>query len=185
MSSVQAIARPYAKALFMFAQEQHKETVLSDFSSWLDFVFQVGRHPLTIELLNNPVHTKLFRLDFYLNLTKEVLPDLSIMQAVQDFLSILTEQDRLILLPEIAEAFEAIRRVTENSTKVEVISAQKLSADEQVKLISALSTYFSSSIELVLKEDASLLAGVIIRAEDTILDGTVLGKVRQLREALA
>ncbi len=180
--SVHAIARPYAKALFMLAQEQNE---VKAWSNWLEFASNLGRHPLTVDMLTNPIYTKQFRLDFYFNLTKEVMSDLSIEQQVQAFLSVLSEQNRIILLPEIEKAFEEIRRFAENSIKVEVTSAKKLTADEQTKLIAALSKRFSKSIELITKEDPSLMAGAVIRAEDIIVDGSVQGKIRQLREALA
>ena len=89
------------------------------------------------------------------------------------------------MLPEIAKAFEAIRRLAENSIQVEVTSAKPFSVDEREKLIVALSKRFSSSIELIIKEDPSLMAGAVIRVQDIILDGSVMGKIRQLREALA
>jgi F-type H+-transporting ATPase subunit delta len=180
--SVHAIARPYAKALFMLAEEQKE---VKAFSEWLAFVSKLGKDPLVKDMLNNPIYTKQFRLDFFMNLTKKVMVDLSILKEVEAFLSALNNQDRMILLPEIEQAFEDIRCVTENTTKVEVTSAKKLTPDEQTRLIAALSKRFSSSIELVTKEDPSLMAGAIIRAQDIVLDGTVLGKIRQLREALA
>src|SRR5690606_37911720 len=116
---------------------------------------------------------------------KEVMPALSIEPHVKTFLAVLSEQDRIILLPEIEKAFEEIRRTAENSIKVEVISAQKLTADEQAKLIAVLSKRFSRSIDLEAKEDPGLMAGAVIRAQDIVLDGSVLGKIRQLKEALA
>jgi F-type H+-transporting ATPase subunit delta len=180
--SVHAIARPYAKALFMLAQEQRE---VKAFSSWLGFVSELGKDPLVKDMLSNPLYTKQFRLDFFLNLTKQIMPDLSIIKQIEAFLMALNNQDRMILLPEIEQAFEDIRCVTENVTKVEVTSAKKLTPDEQTRLIAALSKRFSSSIELVTKEDSSLMAGAIIRAQNIVLDGSVLGKIRQLREALA
>lgn len=180
--SADAIARPYARALFMLAKEQNE---VKTWSLWLELVAKIGKHPLTIEMLKNPVYTKQFRLSFYHEVTQEVMPALSIEPQVKAFLSVLSDQDRVILLPEIEKAFEEIRRADENSTKVEVTSAKKLTADEQTKLIAALSQRFSTSIELETKEDPSLMAGVVIRAQDIVLDGSVLGKIRQLKEALA
>lgn len=180
--SVHAIARPYAKALFMLAKEQNE---VKAWSAWLEFASQLGKHPLTIDMLKNPIYAKAFRLDFYLNLTKEAMPELSIEEYVRVFLSVLNDRDRIILLPEIEKTFEEIRRASENSTKVEVTSAKKLTEDEQTRLKAALSKRFSTSIELEIKEDPSLIAGAVIRAQDIILDGSVLGKIRQLKEALA
>ncbi len=181
MSSVHAIARPYAKALFMQAQEQNE---VKAWSTWLELASKVGKHPLTVEMLKNPIYTREFKLDFYQQVTKDVMPTLSIEPQVKTFLAVLNEQDRIILLPEIEKAFEDIRRAIENSIKVEVTSAQKLTADEQTKLIAALSKRFSKSIDLEVKEDPSLMAGAVIRAQDIVLDGSVLGKIRQLKEAL-
>src|SRR5687767_5915534 len=93
-----AIARPYAKALFMLAKEQNE---VKAWSLWLELVAKIGQHPLTVEMLKNPIYTKQFRLDFYHTITQEVMPTLSIEPQVKAFLSVLSEQDRVILLPEI------------------------------------------------------------------------------------
>ena len=180
--SVHAIARPYAKALFMLAQEQNE---VKAWSEWLALASVLAQHPLTVDMLSRPVYTKQFRLDFFESITKEVMADLPITQKISTFLFVLSEQNRVVLLPEIAKAFEAIRRLAENSIQVEVTSAKPFSVDEREKLIVALSKRFSSSIELIIKEDPSLMAGAVIRVQDIILDGSVMGKIRQLREALA
>jgi F-type H+-transporting ATPase subunit delta len=180
--SVHAIARPYAKALYMLAKEQNE---VKAWSHWLEFVSELGRNPLTIEMLKNPVYTKQFRLDFYLGLTKEVMPGLSIINQVRAFLFVLNDLNRMVFLPEIEKSFEEIRRVAESTIKVEITSAKKLTAEEQARFVTALSKRFSSSVELVIKEDPSLMAGAIIRSADIVLDGSVQGKIRQLREALA
>lgn len=178
-----AVARSYAKAFFMLAQEQNQ---VKAFSEWLAFAAKLGKYLLTVEMLKNPIYTKTFRLDFYLGLTKEVFPELPILKQIEALLQVLSEQDRLILLPDIEIVFEEIRCAAENTLKVEVTSAQKLTSDEQSKLIAALSKRFaSSSVELVTKEDPSLMAGAVISVQDIVLDGSVVGKIRQLKEALA
>src|SRR5690242_9094923 len=138
--SVYAIARPYAKALFMLAQEQNE---VEAWSHWLSFVAKVGQHPLIVEMLKNPIYTQQFRLGFFKGLIKEMMGDSPVLEKGVTFLETLTDQNRMILLPEIQEAFETIRRAAERSTKVEVTSAKKLTADEQGRLITALGKRFS------------------------------------------
>ncbi len=66
----------------------------------------------------------------------------------------------------------------------EVTSAFALSEEQQDKLAKALSARLGRHVRLNASEDASLIGGVVIRAGDLVIDGSVRGKLAQLAEAL-
>jgi F-type H+-transporting ATPase subunit delta len=103
---------------------------------------------------------------------------------VQNFIHLLAENDRLLLLPEITELFELYKAEQEKSVDVEVTSAFALNNEQKDKLAKVLSARLSREVRLHATEDSSLIGGVVIRAGDLVIDGSVRGKIAKLAEAL-
>ena len=89
-----------------------------------------------------------------------------------------------LLLPEIAAQFELYKAEQEKSVDVEVTSAFALSTEQQDKLAKVLNARLSREVRLHVTEDAALIGGVVIRAGDLVIDGSVRGKIAKLAEAL-
>ena len=96
----------------------------------------------------------------------------------------MAENNRIDLFPAIAEIYEAYKAEQEKSIEAEVTSAFALSDEQQDKLAKALSARLGRQVRLNASEDASLIGGVVIRAGDLVIDGSVRGKLAQLAEAL-
>ena len=58
-------------------------------------------------------------------------------------------------------------------------------AIELEKFSEALTRHFDQEINLLTEVDAELLGGAIVRTGDTVIDGSVRGKLDKLGEALA
>jgi F-type H+-transporting ATPase subunit delta len=98
---------------------------------------------------------------------------------------VLAENRRLLLLPEIAALFEALRAQVENTVDVEVISAVPLDFNQAEKLAQALSTRLKRRVRMKNSVDASLLGGAVIRAGDLVIDGSLKGRLERLGTELA
>ncbi len=102
----------------------------------------------------------------------------------QNFVRTVAENKRLDLLPTIFVMFEQLKAEQEKLVEVEVTSAFALDQQQQDKLAKALSARLSREVRLHASEDASLIGGVVIRAGDLVIDGSVRGKIAKLAEAL-
>lgn len=100
------------------------------------------------------------------------------------FVALLAEQSRLALLPEIQRQYELMRAEHERVLKVEVVSAQELSAEALNKLIAGLAKRFEREVDITSRVDPTLLGGAVIRAGDTVIDGSVRGRLERLADAL-
>ena len=89
------------------------------------------------------------------------------------------------MLPEIAAQFEALRAQAQMTLDVEVVAAFPLQAKTQQQLTDALHKRFGREIKMTSRTDPSLVGGAVIRAGDTVIDGSVRGRLDKLREALA
>jgi F-type H+-transporting ATPase subunit delta len=65
-----------------------------------------------------------------------------------------------------------------------VVAAFELTPDQRQQLIDALGRRFEREIQLSSRVDTRLLGGAIIRAGDTVIDGSIRGKLDKLSETL-
>nr|WP_010131054.1 F0F1 ATP synthase subunit delta [Microbulbifer agarilyticus] len=175
MAELSTLARPYAKAAFAHAQQA------SDLSGWsaaLVTAAAVSQNEKVGELLDNPQLTSEVRAEKFLSVCGDFDP------SMQNFIKLLAENHRLPLLPEISELFEDLKAQAEATLEVEVISARPLSDEQSQRLTQALSKKFAREVHLHSAVDESLLGGAIIRAGDTVIDGTVRGRLAKLAEAM-
>jgi len=99
---------------------------------------------------------------------------------MQNFVRVLAENHRLLLLPEIATHYEELRAAVENTLDVEVISAVTLSDAQADKLKQALSTRLKRTVRMQNSVDSTLLGGAVVRAGDLVIDGSLKGRLERL-----
>ncbi|HET9844016.1 MAG TPA: F0F1 ATP synthase subunit delta [Gammaproteobacteria bacterium] len=177
MSKKYTIARPYAKAAFSLAQTS------SQYEAWSQML-QLGalmaQDPAFVELLKDPKFPDAMALEWLLSIGKELIT-----KEGEQFFNLLSDNQRLLFLPEIAELYEELKLEAEKVIKASVISAQPLDENNKARIREALQSRFhASEIELDCKVDKNLLAGAIVRAGDLVIDGTARGRLRRIEEAL-
>jgi F-type H+-transporting ATPase subunit delta len=97
-----------------------------------------------------------------------------------NFIRVLHENRRLALLPEIARLYDELRAEAESRVEAEVASAFEI-GDAQLKSIAAaLKKRFGRDVTLTTRIDPSLVGGVVIRAGDLVIDGSVRGQLHAL-----
>ncbi|WP_346838253.1 F0F1 ATP synthase subunit delta [Microbulbifer sp. SAOS-129_SWC] len=176
MAELSTLARPYAKAAFSYAQQA------SDLGGWsaaLATAAAVSQSEKVRELLENPQLTSDQRADSFLSVCADDLSD-----AGKNFIRLLAENNRLQLLPEISVLFEELKAQAEATLEVEVVSARALSDAQAQQLTEALGKKFAREVHLHSSVDESLLGGAVIHAGDTVIDGSVRGRLAKLAEAM-
>lgn len=179
MSETITIARPYAKAIFEYAQHSANCAV------WSNILNALAMALLTSEaqaFISNPASTKEAQLDLLEAVVAKASQDEH--KAAHELLVLLVENKRLGLLPDIHVIFERLRQEAEKTIKVQVQSFSPLSAEQQKALIEQLSQRLKREVELEQYIDSSLLGGAIIHAGDLVIDGSVRGKLNKLSNNL-
>lgn len=174
MSQALTLARPYARAAFAIAREAGAAAQWSDA---FGFAARVAADPRVQSLLGHP---QLGRGDAVMLLS----PD-GASEAFGNFLSVLAENRRLALLPEIAGLFEELRAEAERIVKARVTSATTLPATELDSIKAALKRRFGRDVEIETAVDESLIGGAVIDAGDVVIDGSLKSKLARLQSALA
>ena len=176
MAELSTLARPYARAAFEYAQ------AMGDLAGWeamLNQAAEVAQQSVVVKLLSSPSLPSDQIAKQFIELLGEELSDKG-----QNFVSTLAANKRLALLPEIAAQFAVMKANIERAVDVTVTSAYELTDDIATKLESALATNLDRQVRLTSEVDQSLIGGVVIRAGDTIIDGSVRGRLAKLAEAM-
>lgn len=176
MAERATIARPYAKAAFEYARAAKR---FVEWSEGLHMAANIIADSRVADLAMNPEWSATEVADLVTDVAGAKLDP-----SMQNLVRVLAENHRLLLLPEIAEQFEALRSEVENTIDVEVISAQPLSDAQQTKLAEALSTRFRRQVRMHASVDANLLGGAVIRAGDLVIDGSLKGRLERLATEL-
>ena len=103
---------------------------------------------------------------------------------MQNFVRVLAENHRLLLLPEISAHYEELRSAVENTVDVEVVSAVPLDTAQADKLKQALSTRLKRQVRMRTAVDSTLLGGAVVRAGDLVIDGSLQGRLQRLATEL-
>jgi F-type H+-transporting ATPase subunit delta len=171
------IARPYAKAAFEYARDAN---AFAEWSQGLKVAAEIVADPLVAPLTKDPQWSAAD----LVSLITDVAAD-KLNAGMQNFVRVLAENHRLLLLPEIAAHYEVLRSAVENTLDVEVISAVALDAAQQEKLKAALSTRLKRRVRMRNVVDSTLLGGALVRAGDLVIDGSLKGRLERLATELA
>ena len=175
MSQSLTLARPYARAVFALAREQGR---LPHWSNMLGFSAQAVSEPAVRGALSDP------RVEAGV-LADLLLPPGDTDVAYAQFLAVLADNQRLVLLPEISALYDAQRAEAERVVKATITSANPLDASELAKLSDALRKRFGREVEVSTAVDAALIGGAVIDAGDVVIDGSLRTKLVRLGAALA
>jgi F-type H+-transporting ATPase subunit delta len=102
----------------------------------------------------------------------------------ENFLKLLIHNNRLNLLTAIAKLFEAYKAEDEGYIDVEVISAYSLSKEAKHDLTTTLEKTLGKKTHMNVTVDKSLIGGVLVRAGDKVIDGSIRGRLQQLAKRL-
>lgn len=104
---------------------------------------------------------------------------------LRNFLFVVVDNQRALLLPEIEAAFEEVLRQRQGVAEAEVASAVALSEAQKSTLLRTLERLTGKKIQPKYSLEPGLLGGAIVRIGDTIYDGSLRNRLNQLRIRLA
>ena len=175
MSEFVTVARPYAKAAFDFAVEHQG---VDRWQDMLAFAAEVTKNEHMAELLSGAIAPETLA-ESFIAVCGEQLDDNG-----QNLIRVMAENGRLKVLPDVLEQFVQLRAASEAIAEVEVTSATALSEEQLSKISAAMEKRLSRKVKLNCKIDKSVMAGVIIRSGDMVIDGSVRGRLERLADVL-
>ena len=176
MAERTTIARPYAVAEFEIAREGN---ALARWSEMIAAATAIAGDPQMTGALQSPNLEAAEKATLFLSIAGDrFTPEM------RNFVRVLIDARRIEVLPEIRELYEAFRNEAEGVAQARIESAQPLSDAQVAQLTEAMSRRLGKRVEATAQIDPSLIGGARISVGDTVIDGSVRGKLEQMKNAL-
>jgi F-type H+-transporting ATPase subunit delta len=176
MAEPSTIARPYAEAVFRLADASGS---LAKWSEMLADLGAVAADPRMRAGVKDPNLSDAQIAGLFISILSGKLSG-----DAENLVRVLAEYDRLELLPEIREQFEALKNEREGIVEAEVQSAFEMTHDQLGDLVSRLEKKFGRKVKAHLIVDKALIAGVRVVVGDKVIDGSARAQLGALENAL-
>jgi F-type H+-transporting ATPase subunit delta len=175
MAERTTLARPYAEAVFKLAEET------SSIARWSDVLefYAIAMQDKGLSYALGDPRLSSEQAD---QLMASLLDDISGQEAA--LLVMLRENGKLQLMPEISALFNELRDAAEGVIEASVVSAFELQAGQIKALAGMLKKELNRDVTIKASVDPSIIGGVVIRAGDIVIDGSVAGKLKDLTSYL-
>jgi len=175
MSELTTVARPYAKAAFDFAVEAG---AVQEWHEMLAFTAEVAQNETMANYLTGGMSVDQVQ-DLFIKVCGE-----QINENGQNLIKVMAENQRLVVLPQVLQEFGEMRAEYEKEVTVDVKSAIELSDEKKTSLSAALEKRLARKVKLNCTVDANVVSGLVIKAGDLVIDGSVRGKLNRLASAM-
>lgn len=172
-------ATRYARALLDVAQREHADpTVIEGQLASLATLFN-EHEGLRKSLLNPAVPKPRKRA-----VVAEIIGKVGVLPIVSKTLLLMADNDRLALIPDVAEAVSQRLLEVKNIVRAEVTTASALPAERLADIQRSLATATGCTVDVTAKVDPSIVGGMIARVGSTVFDGSVVNHLQRLRQRL-
>ncbi len=168
------VVRIYAEALFQIADEKKRVEETCEELRELESLFN-GSKELSAFLISPQVDRREKKRVVQKTLGQAFSPQ------IIHFLLTLIDKNREPLIPYMADEFKDILDRIHNRIDVEITSAVPLQEDAIRKVKETLSRSLEKEIIVHTKTDPDIIGGIVVRVEDRVLDGSILGQLERLR----
>ncbi|MDO8757431.1 MAG: ATP synthase F1 subunit delta [Elusimicrobiota bacterium] len=100
-----------------------------------------------------------------------------------NFLNLLVDKKRFELMVMVTAVYAKLAAEKRGAAKAQVRTAKPLSSDELKTLAAKLKNFSGKEIELDVKEDPELIGGIAVKIGDWVLDSSLRGQLRRLKES--
>jgi F-type H+-transporting ATPase subunit delta len=172
------VARRYAKALFEIGVDAgNLGAVVTEVKALAD-VYEESAELRSV--LDNPLVAHAAK--------RAILVDVAdrsqISTIIKNSLLLLADRRRLHILPAIAQLLKEMADAKEGILRAEVTTAAKLSEDFYARMQQKLEKMTGKRIVIDRREDPALIAGVVTRIGDMVIDGSLRTGLHELTNAL-
>ena len=164
-------ARPYAKALFQAALETQQEDAVANEVALLS---QASQTDQIISMIEDPMERQK---------VGAILKDLfkaELGKLTANLLNVLTENNRVAMLPELYSAYLALYEEHKKQKNISVSVPMGVSEAAKQVIKDKLLRKEGDSINIVFDEVDSLIGGFVIQSGDEVLDLSIKGRLKKL-----
>lgn len=181
--TISTTARPYAVAAFEAADAANQLVLWSQVLKQL--AIAVSDEQMK-SLIKNPLCTKTQLSEILIAFLHMVSGNGSNkeQESLANFIRVLAEKKRLILLPDISTLFEEALAKKSGYLSLVVTSAFDMDDNQKNQTKERLAKKLNSKLNIVFNVDKKIIGGLLVRSGNWVLDDTTAGKLRRLKSAL-
>ena len=174
-----AAATRYARALFDVALDERQDLVQIDGELTGTSTLVQGNEQLQRALFNPAIPASRKRA-----VVEQLLSLSPLNPILSRVLLLLADRDRLVLLPDLAEAYRARLMDHQQIVRARVTTAAALPADRVSALQQGLAEATGRRVDLRVDVDPSILGGAVARIGSTVYDGSITTQLEKLKQRL-
>ncbi len=177
-----SLARRYARAVYSLGIEGGAGGSLDAIGRDLrGLVAAMKVSPELGETLTNPALRRADRR----RVLEALLARMTVTPTTRNTVLLLLDRERLGALADIAREVDAMIEARAGRVTAEVTSAQPLTTTQLQQITASLEKLSGKQVEIVRREDPTLLGGVIAKLGDVVYDGSVKTQLASMRDQLA
>ena len=115
---------------------------------------------------------------------KDVVSKISISDYMGNFLNILLDKDRFVVLTDIMDAYKGILDEASGRVRANITSATELEEIQLERIAKALSEVVKKEVDVDVTIEPSLIGGVVAEVEGMVYDGSVKTQISRLKQSL-
>jgi F-type H+-transporting ATPase subunit delta len=176
MAELATVARPYAEAAFRAALEKDS---LAAVSEGLATLAAAERDEGMRAVLMNPKVSAQQKKDLFYSIGGDRLDD-----TVRNIVSVVIDNHREVLIGQIDEQFDALKREHDKVIRARITSAHPLTESQRADIVGALERRYGKKVEADLDVDPQLLGGARVQVGDQVIHASVRDALAQMAAAL-
>jgi F-type H+-transporting ATPase subunit delta len=174
-----AAAKRYARAIFdvAIAERDDLERIGQELAG---FAGLVGGHETLRRVLVNPAIPAARKR----GIVEQLLERVPVTPVVSRLLLLLADRDRLVLVPDLADAYRSRLMDHQLVVRAEVTTAVPLPEDRAASLRQGLAHVTGRQVQLDIRVDPSIVGGAVARIGSTVYDGSVTTQLEKMKQQL-
>jgi F-type H+-transporting ATPase subunit delta len=172
------ISKRYAKALLSLGQED------GNYIEYGKDLQEFGRFCSANREFIKVIANQIFSVEERKKVLEVVLEKSPFGDLVKNFLRLLLDKNRIGGIQGISDYYAKLTDEISNITRADIVTAKPLKKEARDKLSVVLAGLTSKEVKIKVKEDESLIGGLVVRIGDLVLDGSVKAQLRGLKESL-
>ncbi|MBS6294259.1 MAG: ATP synthase F1 subunit delta [Veillonella sp.] len=175
--SIEIVADKYSSAMFELAQEQNMLELMEEQLGYVASV--MVDQPELRSFLENPIVTE----DAKIKLISKIF-DSSIDKVALHFIYVMIKRGRYRYIASTIEAFIKKSRVARGILEATVTVAEPITADVEASVQAKLREVTGKDVILSVRQDPSIMGGIVIQVGDKRIDGSVARRLEELEKSL-
>ncbi len=174
------VAERYARALFEIARDMRRDEEIEAELEGISGALTAD--PGLERLFSNPYLKTDQKRKFLQKIYQERRHDYY--ETLLDFFTVLLEKNRFMLIHEITKSFKRIADEAQGQGVAEICSAVPLKPEHESLIVSRLEQIAGYKITVKKEVDSALIAGIVVKIKNKIIDGSVKFKIDSLKKEL-